>query len=102
MADDRYQEILEGVSPGDLVVVQGNYQLQYVAPAAPAADAHTKGPAEAGEKGIGVQGARVQAKERERSGTGWILAGLVLLGAVGGLWLLHRFRKPGATPVTGR
>lgn len=30
--DDRYTEIIEGVFPGDKVVTQGSYQLQYVAP----------------------------------------------------------------------
>ncbi len=54
MKDDRYVEIIEGVFPTDKVVVDGNYQLQYVVatkPApkptesggtnAPAASAHT-------------------------------------------------------------
>ncbi len=42
--DDRYVEIVEGVLPGAGVVTVGNYQLQYVPPAAktPAADAHDK------------------------------------------------------------
>ncbi|HVZ64166.1 MAG TPA: efflux RND transporter periplasmic adaptor subunit [Opitutaceae bacterium] len=42
--DDRYMEIVEGVLPGAGVVTLGNYQLQYVPPAAkaPAADAHDK------------------------------------------------------------
>ena len=39
IADDRFIEAIEGVLPGDKVVTQGNYQLQYVAakkqPAAP-------------------------------------------------------------------
>lgn len=30
MKDDRYSEIIEGVFPGDKVVTEGNYQLQYV------------------------------------------------------------------------
>ena len=30
IADDRFVEIVEGVLPGDKVVTQGNYQLQYV------------------------------------------------------------------------
>lgn len=30
MRDDRYIEIIEGVLPGDRVVIRGNYQLQYV------------------------------------------------------------------------
>lgn len=42
--DDRYIEMVEGVLPGAGVVTVGNYQLQYVPPAAktPAADAHAK------------------------------------------------------------
>lgn len=31
--DDRYLEIIEGIGPGEEVVVQGNYQLQFVRPA---------------------------------------------------------------------
>ena len=102
MADDRYQEILEGVAPGDSVVVQGNYQLQYVTPSAPIPEAHKEGPAEAGEKDAGAQGAGAQTKERGPSGTPWIVGGLVLLVAAGGLWLVHRLRKPGAPPAAGR
>jgi multidrug efflux pump subunit AcrA (membrane-fusion protein) len=62
MKDDRYAEIVEGVFPTDKVVVDGNYQLQYVAatkPApkpgesggtnAPAASAHTYSDADAGD-----------------------------------------------------
>jgi len=30
LSDDRYVEIVEGVLPGDEVVTEGNYQLQYV------------------------------------------------------------------------
>lgn len=36
MKDDRYAEIIEGVFPTDKVVVDGNYQLQYVAATKPA------------------------------------------------------------------
>ncbi|MDP3939118.1 MAG: efflux RND transporter periplasmic adaptor subunit [Deltaproteobacteria bacterium] len=35
LADDRYQEVIEGILPGDEVVVRGNYQLQYI-PGSPA------------------------------------------------------------------
>ena len=42
MKDDRFVEIIEGVFPGDKVVTLGNYQLQYVAPKAPAAVDHDK------------------------------------------------------------
>ena len=42
--DDRYVEIIEGVLPDSNVVTIGNYQLQYVPPAAkkPSADTHDK------------------------------------------------------------
>ncbi len=53
LADDRYQEVIEGILPGDEVVVRGNYQLQYI-PGSPATknDEHeektgTKAPANA-------------------------------------------------------
>lgn len=36
ISDDRFVEIVEGVVPGEKAVVTGNYQLQYVAPSAPA------------------------------------------------------------------
>lgn len=32
VSDDRYIEVIEGILPGDKVVVAGNYQLQYVPP----------------------------------------------------------------------
>ena len=32
LRDDRYTEIVEGVFPGDKVVTEGGYQLQYVSP----------------------------------------------------------------------
>ena len=34
LSDDRYIEILEGVLPGDQVVSEGNYSLQYLTPVA--------------------------------------------------------------------
>jgi len=34
--NDRWIEIIEGVAPGDVVVTQGNYQLQYAKGKAPA------------------------------------------------------------------
>ena len=102
MADDRYQEILEGVAPGDMVVVQGNYQLQYVTPSAPVPEAHKEGPAQAGEKDVGAPGAGTKTKESGRFRTGWIVGGLVMLAAACALWLVHRLRKPGATPAAGR
>lgn len=37
MKDDRYAEIIEGVFPSDKVVVDGNYQLQYVTTRPPTA-----------------------------------------------------------------
>lgn len=36
MSDDRYIEIIQGVLPGDEVVTEGNYQLQYVTSRKPA------------------------------------------------------------------
>jgi len=102
MADDRYQEILQGVAPGDTVVVQGNYQLQYVPPSASVPEAHKDGPAEAGKNDMGAPGAGAKTKESGRFRTPWIVGGLVMLAAAGGLWLGHRLRKPGTTPATGR
>jgi len=39
VADDRYVEVIDGLAPGDRVVVQGNYSLQYLPPIAPADEA---------------------------------------------------------------
>ena len=35
LSDDRFVEILEGVLPGELVVTEGNYSLQFLPPAPP-------------------------------------------------------------------
>lgn len=34
--NDKWVEVIEGVTPGDVVVTQGNYQLQFAKPAKPA------------------------------------------------------------------
>jgi multidrug efflux pump subunit AcrA (membrane-fusion protein) len=39
ISDDRYMEIVDGVLPGDEVVTEGNYQLQYVTSRKPAGEA---------------------------------------------------------------
>ena len=60
IADDRFIEAVEGILPGDKVVTQGNYQLQYVSakkpPAAPGgkAEAHDEhaAPAQAPASGL--------------------------------------------------
>lgn len=51
--NDKWIEIVEGVAPGDVVVTQGNYQLQFAKSAKPAAmpvDAPHAGPGKAGGK----------------------------------------------------
>lgn len=40
--NDKWIEIVEGVAPGDIVVTQGNYQLQFAKPKAPADPAKAK------------------------------------------------------------
>lgn len=40
LRDDRFIEIIDGVLPGDRVVVRGNYQLQFVVDPAPVGDGH--------------------------------------------------------------
>lgn len=40
LRDDRFVEIIDGVLPGDRVVVRGNYQLQFVVDPASAGSAH--------------------------------------------------------------
>ncbi len=55
ISDDLYVEILDGVWPGDLVVTQGNYSLQYMPPVPEPSeepeDAEDAGVAEAAEYG---------------------------------------------------
>ncbi len=48
LSDDRYIEILEGVLPGDQVVSEGNYSLQYLTPVAEPGSHETLDTAETG------------------------------------------------------
>lgn len=53
VSDDRYVEVVDGLAPGDRVVVQGNSSLQYLTPVAPepkAGDA-TNGSHDSAEEG---------------------------------------------------
>ena len=52
--NDKWIEIVEGLAPGDVVVTQGNYQLQFAKPASPAAKADAK----TGEKALGKSPAK--------------------------------------------
>ncbi len=47
LSDDRYVEILDGVLPGDRVVTEGNYSLQYLMPVAEPDSEDAAHPAEA-------------------------------------------------------
>jgi multidrug efflux pump subunit AcrA (membrane-fusion protein) len=40
--NDKWIEVMEGLAPGDVVVTQGNYQLQFAKPKAPADSAKAK------------------------------------------------------------
>lgn len=52
ISDDLYVEILDGVLPGDLVVTQGNYSLQYLPPVSePSEEPEAAGVAEAAQVG---------------------------------------------------
>ncbi len=52
ISDDLYVEILDGVFPGDLVVTQGNYSLQYLPPVSePSEEPEDAGVAEAAQRG---------------------------------------------------
>ncbi|MCH6563762.1 MAG: efflux RND transporter periplasmic adaptor subunit [Myxococcales bacterium] len=48
LSDDRYIEILEGILPGDQVVSEGNYSLQYLTPVAEPGSRETLDTAETG------------------------------------------------------
>jgi len=104
MKDDRYAEIIEGVFPTDKVVVDGNYQLQYVAaskpapkPAesggtnAPAATAHTESNAGAGD---GHEHSHASAATSPLLWMGIAIAALLLANAI---ILLVKRRAPKPT-----
>jgi len=107
MKDDRYAEIIEGVFPTDKVVVDGNYQLQYVAatkpapkPAesggtnAPAATAHTESDSGAGD---GHEHSHASAVTSPLLWMGITVAVLLFVNA---LLLLLKKRKPAGSAST--
>lgn len=107
MKDDRHAEIIEGVFPTDKVVVDGNYQLQYVAatkpapkPAesggtnAPAATAHTESNAGAGD---GHDHSHASAVTSPLLWMGITIALLLLVNAI---ILVLKKRRPAASGST--
>jgi len=82
LADDRSVEIIEGVLPGERVVTEGNYSLQFLPPAAPTEEAAASEPAHT----------EAEAAPSRR----WVapaLFGLALAGAAGlALFALRRVR----------
>lgn len=98
VADDRFVEITEGVLPGDKVVVQGNYQLQYVrgnqpsaAPAADAKEGH-------GKRGAGHEHPVGHAHGGVRSPLVLGLGAALLLSLVVNAALVRRRRRPVVAP----
>jgi len=87
VSNDRLIEVVEGLSPGDRVVVEGAYSLQYLTPVAAEeeADAHAEG--SASEPGAGGARATVDAPS-------WTFIGSAGLGALilaaGALYLLRK------------
>lgn len=97
LSDDRYQEVLEGILPGEEVVVRGNYQLQYV-PASPVPENSGKetAAAEADEESPSRKDAPLEQETIARRYAPWLLA----LGGASVLvvfWLIRRARRPGAS-----
>ena len=97
--DDRFVEIIEGVLPGDKVVTQGNYQLQYVTAPKPAtADSHQDG---------GAKRANDKPDDRAATRTGFfqpntltVGLGIALALALGACAVLvARLRRRGAAPA---
>ena len=117
IADDRFVEIIEGVLPGDKVVVQGNYQLQYVKAAGPAhptaAPASVDAKESRGEQGTGkAAGGHEEAGRPDNHLGGAVsplvlsLAGVLLLSLVTNVALVRRRarapRPVAPTPVPAR
>ncbi len=107
MKDDRYAEIIEGVFPTDKVVVDGNYQLQYVAatkPApkpgesggtnAPAATAHTE------SSGDAEDGHEHSHASAATSPLLWMGIAIVALLLVNAFIMLFKRRSPAASTAT--
>jgi hypothetical protein len=96
MKDDRYAEIIEGVFPTDKVVVDGNYQLQYVAATKPAPK-----PAESG--GTNAPAATAHTESNAGAVTSpllWMGITVAVLLFVNALLLLLKKRKPAGSAST--
>lgn len=81
-SDDRFTEVLDGLIPGDRVVTEGGYQLQFLPPAAEAPeDEHAAEPAVPTREGRGVLSRFV-----------WIAVAVVAAAALSGAFL-RRVRR---------
>ncbi len=89
IADDRFVEVIEGVLPGDRVVVQGNYQLQYVKGGGPAQPSAAPATADAkeghGAKGTGKAADGHDDAHRHAAGIRGTTTGPLVLGLGGAL-----------------
>ncbi len=91
IADDRFVEAIEGVLPGDKVVTQGNYQLQYVSSKKPAA---APGPA-----GASTPATAPAQANRMAAFLPW-LAGIAAVSVLLNVFLLFSRRGSSGTPAT--
>jgi hypothetical protein len=104
LKDDRHFEVIEGVFPTDKVVVDGNYQLQYVTARRPAATPATSGDgtnAVAAAGGPGEHGASTGAGHSHGGMFGsplfWMGAALTLMLLANVIVLLIKRRQPAVT-----
>lgn len=84
VANDRFVEVVEGLFPGERVVTEGNYSLQYLTPIAEEAE-------EGAETIAAAEGqAHPQADHSGTAALPWVLGALAaLVGAALLYWLLH-------------
>ena len=81
LSDDLWVEILEGVLPGESVVTEGSYSLQFLPPAPVAASAASQGTGP-GEAGHGEKADGVPAAPRRPGGLLLAFLAVVLLAAI--------------------
>ena len=88
VANDRYAEVVDGLFPGERVVSEGNYSLQYLTPVAE--DEHEEtAPTALVEPGVGA----AHEGEEEPSAGRLVRGGFSAAVLLGGLVVLWRMRE---------
>ncbi|MFQ5699765.1 MAG: efflux RND transporter periplasmic adaptor subunit [Myxococcota bacterium] len=91
ISSDRFVEVIEGLYPGERVVTEGNYSLQYLKPSASGDEQESPKEAVAEHD----EGASAHTRRLWRGGTLWALGGLVALAlAAAAARMLRRRSRP--------